>query len=256
MSMDAQANLVLDQLAPLLRDAKRLVVLTGAGISAESGLATFRDAMTGLWANYRAEELATPEAFEQNPKLVWDWYAWRRKLSQAAKPNAAHFALVELERLVPQLTIVTQNVDGLHQRAGSAGVVELHGSLSRFKCSADNEPVDAKDFGDSTDGMPPQCPRCHAFVRPDIVWFGEMLPPSALQTAFQVTKKCDLFFSIGTSGVVEPAASLPRRAIEYGVSVMINNLDVDTASEPPLYSLQGKAGTILPDLLRRAWPRL
>lgn len=252
--MDSQANLVLEQLAPLLRDTQHLVVLTGAGISAESGLATFRDAMTGLWANYRAEELATPEAFEQNPKLVWDWYAWRRTLAQAVVPNAAHLALVELARLVPQLTIVTQNVDGLHQRAGSANVVELHGSLSRFKCSVDNEPIDPEDFVESPDGMPPRCPRCDAFVRPDIVWFGETLPPSALQTAFQVSRQCDLFFSIGTSGVVEPAASLPYRARDYGATVLYNNLDVATRSEPPLYYLHGKAATILPELLRRAWP--
>ena len=207
--------------------------------------------MTGLWAHYRPEELATAQAFRQNPGLVWEWYAWRRELAQAAAPNAAHLALVRLEHHVPQLTIVTQNVDGLHQRAGSIRVIELHGNLTRFKCFEDHQLV--TDWSPSSD-IPPRCPRCGGLVPPDVVWFGERLPEQALHDALVATKQCDLFFSIGTSGVVEPAASLPYRALDSGATVVVNNLEVANRATPPLYSLNGRAGCVLPELVGRAWP--
>jgi NAD-dependent deacetylase len=249
--MAPEVDVILDRLAPALRRAQHVVVLTGAGISAESGLPTFRDAMTGLWAQYRPEELATPEGFRQNPRLVWEWYAWRRERALSAVPNAAHTALVALERYVPRVTLVTQNVDGLHQRAGSARVIELHGNLARFRCFQDDQIV--TDWAPSGD-IPPRCPRCGGLVRPDVVWFGERLPEQAHHDALVATSQCDLFFSVGTSGAVEPAASLPRRALDHGATVVVNNLDVANRAAPPLYSIHGPAGTVLPELVRRAWP--
>src|SRR5579859_1865367 len=249
--IDADVSAVLDQLVPILRQAQHVVVLTGAGISAESGLPTFRDPLTGLWAQYRPEELGTPQAFRTNPQLVTEWFAWRRELVQAAAPNAGHLALVALEQHVPHLTLVTQNVDGLHQRAGSTGVLELHGNLARFKCFEDNQPV--TEWSTNADGLA-CCPRCGGLVRPDVVWFGENLPKHELSTALAATVQSDLFFSIGTSGDVEPAASLPGYALDRGATVVVNNLGVLTSATPPLYRLHGQAGSILPELVRRAWP--
>jgi NAD-dependent deacetylase len=247
----SDASAILDQLVPSLRRARHLVVLTGAGISAESGLPTFRDPMTGLWAQYRPEELGTPQAFRRNPRLVWEWFAWRRNLVEAATPNMAHQALVALEQYVPQVTIVTQNVDGLHQCAGSTRVIELHGNLTRFKCFEENEPVVEWP---ATEEVPPRCPRCGGLLRPDVVWFGERLPEQALYDALAATRQCDLFFSIGTSGTVEPAASLPYRALDRGATILVSNLEVPNRATPPLYYLNGKAGTVLPELVWRAWP--
>jgi NAD-dependent deacetylase len=249
--MEAEARVILDQLVPILQQAQHVVVLTGAGISAESGLPTFRDPMTGLWAQYRPEELGTPQAFRQNPRLVWEWFAWRRELVQAVAPNPAHQTLAVLEYYVPKLTIITQNVDGLHQQAGSKQVIELHGNLAHFKCFEENEPITEWP---TTEEIPPRCPRCGGFVRPDVVWFGERLPEQALSDALAAAKHCDLFFSIGTSGTVEPAASLPYRALDGGAAVVISNLEVPNRATPPLYYLNGKAGILLPQLLQGTWP--
>lgn len=249
--INAEVTVIFDELVPVLRQAQHVVILTGAGISAESGLPTFRDPMTGLWAKYRPEELGTPQAFRQNPRLVWEWFAWRHELVAAAAPNPAHQALVALEHHVPQVTIVTQNVDGLHQRAGSTRVIELHGNLTRFKCFVDNQPI--TEWATSED-VPPLCPRCGGFVRPDVVWFGERLPEQALNDALGAAKQCDVFFSIGTSGTVEPAASLPYRALDSGAAVVVSNLDVPNRATPPLYYINGRAGVLLPELVQRAWP--
>src|SRR2546430_4230245 len=183
-----------------LRGARTFVVLTGAGISAESGLATFRDAQTGLWSKFKPEELATAEAFRRNPKLVWDWYAWRREQALKAEPNPGHLALVEIEKRAPEFLLVTQNVDGLHARAGSKRIVELHGNIHRFRCFENNC---ASDNFDVEHG---RCRSCGGLLRPDVVWFGEMLPIDALETAVTAAENCDVFFSIGTSSVVYPAA--------------------------------------------------
>ncbi|MFC1465686.1 MAG: NAD-dependent deacetylase [Candidatus Brachytrichaceae bacterium NZ_4S206] len=234
-----------------LREAQHIVALTGAGASAESGVPTFRDAQTGLWAQFDPHELATPQAFRRNPKLVWDWYAWRRALVERARPNPGHYALAEMERRAPRFTLITQNVDGLHQQAGNHNVIELHGNLRRFKCFECNAPHAgplAKD-----DSAIPTCARCGGLLRPDVVWFGESLPVHAYQAALEAAQTCDVFFSIGTSGLVEPAASLPRLARRALATVVTINLDVETESSPNAYSIHGKAGEVLPALVKATW---
>ncbi len=239
------------ELVLALRRSQYVVVLTGAGVSAESGIPTFRDAQTGLWARYNPEELATPEAFRRNPRLVWDWYAWRRQLVSQAEPNPGHLALARLERLVPRFTLITQNVDGLHQRAGSTSVIELHGNLLRVRCLAEGTVYTTwPDVADP----PPPCPACGAPLRPDVVWFGELLPPEALERAWRAARDCDLFFSIGTSGLVEPAASLPRVAYAAGATVAVINLDVANRVEERLFYLHARSGELLPALVSAAFP--
>ena len=233
-----------------LREAHWVVALTGAGISAESGIPTFREAQTGLWAQYDPQELATPQAFRRNPRLVWDWYAWRRGLVARAAPNPAHRALVEIERLVPRFTLITQNVDSLHQRAGSLNVIELHGNISRVRCFDEGRVVEAWA---ETDEPPPGCPRCGAMLRPDVVWFGETLPHAELAAAHTAAQGCDLFLAIGTSGVVEPAASLPFLALRSGAAVAIVNPEYRASPGPTLYGLNGPAGAVLPALVLAAW---
>jgi NAD-dependent deacetylase len=237
-------------LVEALRAARHVMVLTGAGISAESGLPTFREKLTGLWERYRPEDLATPDAFRANPALVWQWYADRRAMMANVSPNPAHAALVAIEQRVPQFTLVTQNIDSLHQRAGSRSVIELHGNIARTKCFERNHQV--KIIPESHE-IPPRCPQCGSHLRPDIVWFGELLPPEALQAAVDAAKSCDLFFSIGTSGVVEPAASLAYRAMDRGATVVQINLDVTNESSRWLYKINGKAGQVLPALVAAAW---
>jgi NAD-dependent deacetylase len=207
--------------ADRLREARRIVVLTGAGISAESGLPTFRQPQSGLWARYRPEDLATPEAFRRDPALVWRWYTWRRSLVAAAEPNAGHLALARLQRLAPAVTLVTQNVDGLHQRAGSRDVIELHGSIARTRCARPGCLADLAAAG--LVGEPPPCPECGAPLRPDVVWFGEPLPAHALQAAADAAAACDVFLSIGTSGLVFPAAALLPIAMQAGAAVAVIN---------------------------------
>lgn len=202
-----------DRLITTLRSAVRVAALTGAGVSQESGLRTFRDAQTGLWAQYRPEDLATPEAFARNPKLVWDWYAMRRARSLEVQPNPAHFALVEMAKRIPDFTLITQNVDGLHARAGSPQVIELHGNIRRVRCSAACGVVES--WREVPDGVP-VCPTCGALLRPDVVWFGEALPREALERAVHAARTCQVFFSIGTSGLVQPAASLAYAARNQG----------------------------------------
>jgi NAD-dependent deacetylase len=226
-------------------------VLTGAGISAESGLPTFRDRLTGLWANYRPEDLSTPDAFRRNPRLVWEWFAGHRTAMANAHPNPAHYALVQLEQHSPHFTLLTQNIDGLHQRAGSQNVVELHGNIARTKCFDANHVVDTWS---ETPDIPPRCPKCGSQLRPDVVWFGEILPPEALHMATTAAKHCDVFLSIGTSGIVEPAASLAYRALSRGATVVLINLDVINDSSRWLYKINGSAGQILPALVQATWP--
>src|ERR1039458_8802359 len=200
-----------------LAAAKSVTVLTAAGVSAESGVPTFRDAQTGLWAKFRPEDLATPRAFQRNPRLVWEWYAWRRKLVAGAKPNPAHRALAEMEKLFPQFHLITQNVDGLHQRAGSRNVVELHGNITRTKCFDEGTIISSwHETGD----VPPKCPNCGGLLRPDVVWFEEPMPEAEMELAARASATCEIFFSIGTSTVVYPAASLPFAALRGGATVV------------------------------------
>jgi NAD-dependent deacetylase len=244
------SHCVMDFPSPLirkLRDARSIVALTGAGISAESGLATFRDAQTGLWSKFKPEELATVEAFRRNPKLVWEWYSWRRARAVDARPNAGHLALVEMEKRAPQFLLVTQNVDGLHSRAGSKNVIELHGNIHRALCFENNCSSDNFDLEKGT------CRSCGGHLRPDVVWFGEMLPPSALQAAINAAEHCDVFFSIGTSSIVYPAADLWRRAAEQGAVIIEINKDPTPLTPMANYSFLGKAGEILPPVIEQIY---
>jgi NAD-dependent deacetylase len=229
--------------------SRRIAVLTGSGISAESGVPTFRDAQSGLWSEFRPEDLATPEAFRRNPKRVWDWYAWRRELVANVQPNAGHLALAELEGRVPVLTLITQNVDGLHQRAGSRNVIELHGNITRTKCFEEDRVVDTWEESDVT---PPRCPRCGGRLRPDVVWFGEMLPRDAMDRAVEASNACDLFLSIGTSTLVHPAASLPFKALANGATVVEINPEPTPLTPRAHHVLAGPAARILPELLNRS----
>lgn len=233
-----------------LRRAQRVTVLTGAGVSAESGVPTFRDAQTGLWAQYDPQELATPQAFRRNPKLVWEWYEWRRQLIGAAEPNPAHDALAEMERRVPTFTLITQNIDNLHAEAGSRNLIELHGNIRRNKCFEENRVV--TDWEPAAE-PPPRCPHCGGLLRPDVVWFGETLPPDALHAALAAARACDVFLSVGTSALVHPAAVLPLEAAESGARTAEVNPDQTAVSAWMDDRLSGPAGHLLPALVAAAW---
>ena len=222
-----------------------MCVLTGAGVSAESGVPTFREAQSGLWERYDPLELATPEAFDRDPELVWRWYRWRRELVAAADPNPAHHALAQLSELVPRLTLVTQNVDGLHQRAGSRDVIEFHGNLFVDQCQAESRGVDCEDTASV-----PTCANCGAPVRPGVVWFGEAIPEAALNVSFAAANDCDVFVSAGTSSLVYPAAGLMELAEEAGAITIEVNPNPTERSDEFSYSLRGNAGTVLPDLIK------
>jgi len=231
----------------LLRSAERVTVLTGAGVSQESGLRTFRDAQTGLWKQYNPTDLASPEAFARDPKLVWDWYAWRREAIKGVRPNAGHFALVEMEKVYPQFALITQNVDGLHRMAGSKKIHELHGSIQRVRCSRCG--TFAETWDEQTESVP-CCVGCGGMLRPDVVWFGESLPRAELEAAVNAARSCEVFFSIGTSGVVQPAASLAFAAHNQGAAVVEINAEATPLTPKTDYAIQGKSGEVLPELLK------
>lgn len=236
--------------AELLKRANRVVVLTGAGISKESGIPTFREAQTGLWANYEPEKLATVEGFVKNPPLVWTWYDWRRKMVSNVKPNPGHYALFELEKIVPQFTLITQNVDGLHRQAGSQNMIELHGNIAQHKCLkhghvAADVPTDLPE--------PPQC-HCGSLIRPAVVWFGEALDPKNLADSFAVSENADVFLIIGTSGLVQPAASFPLAAKRCGAKLIEVNPDRTPLSSETAVFLEGPSGAILPRLIEKVRP--
>lgn len=234
------------ELAKRLRDAHSVAVLTGAGVSAESGIPTFRDAQTGLWARYDPAELATPAAFRRNPQLVWDWYAYRRQIARAAQPNPGHIAIAELEQRYDDFTLITQNVDDLHRRAGSRNVVELHGNITRTKCFEQAHAVAKwKEHGDT----PPRCPLCGSLLRPDVVWFGETLPPQAWDAAVEAAQRCDVFLCIGTSAVVRPAADLPLYARHAGAYIAEINLAPGVLAGQFNIHVYGPAGEVLPALV-------
>ena len=243
---DGAPDAGVDELARRLLRARHVLVLSGAGLSAASGIPTFRDAMTGLWARYRPEELATPEAFAANPRRVWDWYASRRAAVARARPNAAHEALARLQRVLGTLTLVTQNVDGLLQAAGARRVVELHGNILRSVCSVTRRPIEAA-WIDEHGGRPPPSPHHpDGLARPDVVWFGEALPGKALDAAFGAAEACDLCLVVGTSSVVEPAASLPRVAAGRGVAVVEINPEATPLSPLANLVLRAPADRALP----------
>ena len=227
------------------RSAQRIAVLTGAGISAESGVPTFRDAQTGLWARFDPQQLATEEAFRANPSLVWDWYAYRCGLIAKVAPNAGHLALADFGRRHPaRLTLITQNVDGLHQRAGSAGVLALHGNIFEDKWVDAPKACCKQDAAAA--GRPPYCDRCGNLLRPAVVWFGEALPLQTLDEAQAAAKSCDLMLVVGTSGVVYPAAGLAHMAGGRVVIVNPEPTELDDAADAVL---RGTAAQLLPALL-------
>ncbi len=228
-----------------LADSRHTVVMTGSGTSAESGIPTFRDAQTGLWAQYRPEDLATPEAFARNPQLVWDWYEWRRELVAKAEPNPGHVAIATLAKLLRKLTLITQNVDGLHQRAGSNDVIEFHGNVMHSRCTNGHPAGNVKDAEES----PPRCERCGAMLRPAVVWFGESIPEASLQRACTAVENCDVFFAVGTSAQVQPAAGLAMLAKQNGATLIeINPVETPLTSDAD-YALAGPSGEILPRLI-------
>jgi NAD-dependent deacetylase len=242
----------IEDAAKLIREVETIAVLTGAGVSKESGVPTFRDAMEGLWAKYNPEELATPQAFKANPKLVWDWYAWRREMVAKAKPNPGHFALAQLQDL-KTVHLITQNVDDLHEQAGSKDVIHLHGNIARSKCydNCQGNPtiIDLSSLNYDKDDTPPHCPHCNAYLRPDVVWFHENLPAYELNRAIELSQICDVMIVVGTSGLVSPASEMPRIAKQAHAKVIEANPEYSMISRYADVRLEGGSGLMLPQLL-------
>ncbi len=234
-----------DGLIKRLKEAGRVAVLTGAGISAESGVPTFRGE-EGLWKKFSPMELANFDAVMGNPALVWEWYNWRRDLISKVEPNPGHFAIAELEELVPQFTLITQNVDGLHRRVGSRNILELHGRIFASFCIDCKKEYEEPDF---VDGIP-RC-SCGGLVRPDVVWFGESLNPKILDTAFRAAADSDVFLSIGTSAQVQPAASLPLIAKQGGSYVVEINPEQTPITHQMDEFLGGPSGEIMPVIIEK-----
>ena len=274
-------------LAQALRQSRRPVVFTGAGVSAESGIATFRDALTGLWSRFDAQALATPEAFRAHPDLVWGWYEWRREQALRARPNAAHLAIARLAAHAPALTVITQNVDDLHERAGSrkycicmaactrraAPIAARPGAAPSPRALTPRQPAQRQPIfgqptprpparrasgapnGEQDEGRriePPRCAACGGPVRPGVVWFGESLPADAWRAAQLAAEQCDLLLSIGTSALVYPAAELPQRALAAGAVVAQVNPAATPMDARVKFNLRGQAADVLPRLLQSA----
>lgn len=239
--------------ARALRAAEHICILTGAGVSAESGVPTFREALTGQWARHAPEELASPKGFADDPQRVWQWYAERRGEVSRALPNPAHTALAALATRVAHCTLITQNVDDLHERGGSPSVLRLHGSLFQVRCSAACGARGEAPEGAPTDPIP-ACPQCGALMRPDVVWFGEPLPMDLFEAARSAAIACDVFLSVGTSNLVEPAASLPWIAAAHGATVIVVNPTMaGQRSGPSILPIEGPAGVMLPRLMAEAF---
>ncbi|MGC5022419.1 SIR2 family NAD-dependent protein deacylase [Micromonospora sp. DT47] len=248
--------------AQLLGSARRVVIFTGAGISAESGVPTFRDDLTGLWARFDAQRLATAEAFHADPDLVWGWYEWRRRRVARAEPNPGHLAIATIEARVSGSTVITQNVDDLHERAGTLAPIHLHGSLFAPRCiGAAAHPAIFQDTQDGEAAQPhegrrippPQCASCAVLVRPGVVWFGEALPEAALTAAVEAAAASDVLLTVGTSGVVYPAAEIPRIAARSGATVIQVNPEPTPLDRVSAINLRGTAAQVLPALVASAW---
>ena len=233
----------LPQIIDILLKAKRIAILTGAGISAESGIPTFRGE-EGLWKKYRAEQLATPTAFSHDPRLVWEWYDWRRGIINSKNPNPGHTTLAKWGNNFPSFTVITQNIDGFHQKAGSDEVLELHGNIWKMRCTQKDTIWESTEV--PLKQIPPVCPECGALLRPHVVWFGESLDLSILNEAFRISRQCDVMFVIGTSAVVQPAASLPLSAADAGAKIIEINPEPTALSSGADFSFRGKSGEILP----------
>ncbi|MBX9568239.1 MAG: NAD-dependent deacylase [Candidatus Obscuribacterales bacterium] len=235
----------IEKVVDILATAKSVVFLTGAGVSKESGIPTFREAQTGLWENYNPEELATPQAFQRNPVLVWQWYDHRRRKLDEVTPNPGHYAIAELEQVVPKVVVLTQNVDGLHRISGSTDVVELHGNIREFYCFDKRHP--AKDVPKGLK-EPPHCD-CGSLLRPAVVWFNESLPVDALSRAQKEIENCQLLFVVGTSSLVHPAAGLPLIALQKNIPVVEINPDDTPLSRMVSFMLRGPSGKIMPKIV-------
>jgi NAD-dependent deacetylase len=235
--------------------SKRVVFFTGAGISADSGIPTFRDKLTGLWEKHDPQRLETADAFRENPALVWGWYLWRRRQVNQAEPNLAHRSITQLAKAGWDVSVVTQNIDALHERAGSKGVIHLHGSLMIAKCFACHRPFELtpKQLQTADEGKliePPRCARCNGRLRPGVVWFKENLPEDAWRSAVRLVRNCELLISVGTSGVVTPAADIPDMALAKGATVIHVNLEDVGLGGANEIMLLGNAGEVLQALLR------
>lgn len=237
-------------LADALRAAERVLFFTGAGASAESGLPTFRDAQTGLWAKYKPQDLATPEAFARDPVTVWRWYQWRRRVHAGVTPNPAHHAIAAFEARLPAAVLVTQNVDRLHELAGSPAPIHLHGNVFRNKCADCG--LEMADVPHELE-TPPRCESCGGLCRPDVVWFGEGLPEAPWRAALAAAENAEVVLSIGTSATVHPAARIPLIAREAGALVVQVNPE-PTPFDRIALNLRGPAGAVLPALLEAVWP--
>jgi NAD-dependent deacetylase len=237
-------KLILDA-AQILAGSQVTAVSTGAGISSESGIATFRGS-DGIWNRLNPEELASREGFLSDPPLVWKWYRQRLFTARDRDPNPGHTALAEMEQMIPSFTVITQNVDNLHARAGSSNVVELHGNIEKFKCLECSHPA---EFDPGWGDEPPRCRLCGSLIRPDIVWFGEMLPREELQYAFEISSSSDTFLIIGTSGTVQPAAQLPLMAAGNGARLIEVNVTESAFTSDVDIFLRGRSGEILPRIL-------
>ncbi|HET9111886.1 MAG TPA: NAD-dependent deacylase [Ktedonobacterales bacterium] len=264
MSEHQPAIVVPEEALVRLREARYVFMLTGAGVSAESGIPTFRAPGTGLWSQYRLEDFATPSAWRRDPSLVWSWYTHRRRLARRARPNPAHLGLAQLERWLAargaSSLIATQNVDGLHQRAGSSDVIELHGSLFRFRCVDEGVSIAWEDPEDDDQAalerleqgerlQPPPCPRCSSALRPDVVWFEEPLPIGPWTQAHEAAERCDVCIVVGTSARVYPAANLPGSALRHGAYLIEINPEVTGMTGRAHWAAQASAGLALPALL-------
>lgn len=240
-----------DTLVERLAAASSVAVLTGAGMSAESGIATFRDP-GGLWDRFKPEELANVRAFLDNPTLVQAWYAHRQEIIRSTEPHAGHRALAKLERLVPRFRLITQNVDGLHQQAGNEAVTELHGNILRAYCVDCKAPAEESHLTpdrESDEPEPVRCAACGGLVRPDVVWFGEALPPGAVEKAEAAAAHCEVLLSVGTSAVVYPAAGIPVLAKAQGAYVAEINIEPSAIAGELDETVIGKAGEVLPELV-------
>jgi NAD-dependent deacetylase len=233
-----------NKLKSLLIPSTRAVVFTGAGISAESGVPTFRG-QNGLWNEFKVEDLATPEAFTAHPQRVWEWYSWRRELISRISPNPGHLAVAKFEKLFADFSLVTQKVDGLHDRAGNMRLLKLHGDIWEVRCLSCG--LRRMNFQPVLPSLPPHC-ECGGILRPGVVWFGEMLPVGVFEEAVRAAQSCDLFFSVGTSAEVFPASQLPGIARQHGAYVVEVNLERSAAAHEAHEVLLGKSGEILPAL--------
>ncbi|WP_461867220.1 NAD-dependent protein deacetylase [Thermococcus sp.] len=244
---------MIEEAAKLLARSRFAIAFTGAGISAESGVPTFRG-FNGLWKKYRPEELATPEAFWKNPRLVWEFYMWRMNLIRKAKPNDAHYALAELERMGILKAVITQNVDDLHREAGTKNLIELHGNIFRVKCTSCSYREYLKESGRVDEFLQekdvPKCPNCGSLLRPDVVWFGEALPEDTLDKAFRLAERAQVCIVIGTSGIVYPAAYIPQIVKERGGTIIEINVEKSGITPIADIFLRGKAGEVMDKIVR------